>query len=304
MIATGGGTFDPDSQRPIYFAAGNLPTEEDVWPPYTLIAVNDIMKSDDELARRIQSGVTFLDSGIFALTNEHMRAHPGLTMDDALTLPPDQIDGFDALFDRYVELVKRWEHELWGYVELDQGGRDNKIKTRARLESLGLRPIPVYHPLNDGWDYFHELASNYDRICVGNIVQASPSLRTKIIATIWERHRDYPHLWIHGLGYTASPMMHAYPLDSCDSSTWLAPLRWGMVARQVTTNLEAIADHQGESRYVSGIRRTRDKACALASWTVHSATMQWRAAQAELAELGLEPLPARLDMEVPPSPSR
>ena len=60
-------------------------------------------------------------------------------------------------------------------VEVDQGGRENKIKTRARLEKMGLRPIPVYHPLNDGWDYFDYLAENYDRICMGNVVNAEAS---------------------------------------------------------------------------------------------------------------------------------
>jgi hypothetical protein len=93
-------------------------------------------------------------------------------------------------------------------------------------EEHGLAPIPVYHPLNDGWDYFDTLAQRYDRICMGNVVQASPSARKRLITTAWERHRKYPHLWIHLLGYTPHQTLNALPMDSCDSSTWLSGVRW------------------------------------------------------------------------------
>ena len=62
------------------------------------------------------------------------------------------------------------------------------------LEQMGLRPIPVYHPFNDGWDYFDYLAERYDRICFGNVVQADRETRKRLVATAWERHRKYPHL--------------------------------------------------------------------------------------------------------------
>ena len=62
----------------------------------------------------------------------------------------------------------------------------------GQAESLGLKPIPVYHPLLDGWDYFDELAAQYDRICFGNIVQAPAATRIRLLHTLWERHRRYP----------------------------------------------------------------------------------------------------------------
>lgn len=57
----------------------------------------------------------------------------------------------------YVEIIRKFENDAWGCIEIDQGGRENKIKTRAMLEGMGLRPIPVYHPFLDGWDYFDYL---------------------------------------------------------------------------------------------------------------------------------------------------
>lgn len=229
MIRTAGGTFDP-SDRHVYFLASNVERMRYAVPFYQhlLVAVNELegKENEQELCRWLDGGKrVFLDSGIFNLTNEHARAH-GCSMDQALALAPEEIDGFDRLFDRYCELVSRYGDRLWGYIELDQGGRENKIRTRARLEALGFRPIPVYHPFNDGWEYFDQLAKGYDRMCFGNVVQASMPVRKRLVATAWERHRAYPNLWIHLLGYTPNETLNAFPCDSADSSSWLSAVRW------------------------------------------------------------------------------
>lgn len=233
-----GGTFDP-SKRGIIFLA-SVPATIDISSRAhsdKLVAVNELQsnrgtaRSGNTAHDIVESWLNaghrvFLDSGIFNLTNEHMRAH-GTTMDEALALAPDLIDGFDDLLRRYVEAVRLYGDRSWGYIELDQGGRENKIKTRAKLEEMGLRPIPVYHPINDGWDYFDELAKGYDRICIGNLVQASPAVRRRIMATISSRKRAYPELWIHALGVSPTPNLLSFPFDSADASTWLHGVRWG-----------------------------------------------------------------------------
>lgn len=174
----------------------------------------------------IDSGAaTFMDSGIFWLTNEHKRAH-GISMDEALSLPPDEIDGFDWLYDVYLEINTTYGDQFWGYNELDQGGKACKIETRAKLEREGLRPIPVYHPLNDGWDYFDDLAREYDRICWGNVVQAMRWTRMRMLVTMAERHRQYPDLFIHVLGLTPNELLFGIPFDSADSSSWTDIYRW------------------------------------------------------------------------------
>lgn len=230
MITRTGGRWDPTAW-PTYFIASNVESlvHGHLCHDHLLVAVNEL-----HAARQVQ-GVrdfvaagkqVFIDSGVFALSTTHAKAH-GLTMDQALSMPPEEVDGFDELFARYTELLAELGDRVWGYIEIDQGGRENKIRTRARLEALGLRPIPVYHPFNDGWDYFDHLAENYDRICFGNVVQADPATRKRLLATAWERRRKYPHLWIHLLGLTPSEMTTAYPINSCDSSTWLSGVRWG-----------------------------------------------------------------------------
>jgi hypothetical protein len=241
---TGGGRFDP-TEGPVYFLAGHM-GDELATHPYTLVAVNDFIEGENEARRTVAYRLSIpdhrlmIDSGIFWLTNMHMKAHPPMTMDEALSLAPDQIDGFAELWALYRDVVREYEPDLWGYIELDQGGADNKRKTRARLEAEGLRPIPVYHPLNDGWGYFDELCEEYDRICVGNVVQANRQTRKALLHTIWERRRRHPDVWIHLLGITPNVLTTAYPPSSCDSSSFahglkygasMAPYAWTMGAR-------------------------------------------------------------------------
>jgi hypothetical protein len=232
--------WDP-ARWPVYFLAQNVAVIRYCAHCATdhLLAVNELQSEDAESFidgwLRTTKGINlFLDSGVFNLAMTHARNHK-LSMDQALTLAPDEIDGFDDLFARYVALVRRWDDLLWGYVEIDQGGRENKIKTRARLEALGLRPIPVFHPFNDGWDYFDYLAERYDRICFGNVVQADPWTRKRLVATAWDRKRKYPDLWIHLLGMTPSPVTVAFPCNSCDSSTWMGAQRWGQMSSWAAT---------------------------------------------------------------------
>lgn len=227
--ATSGGQFDPE-QHLIYFLAGNTSDLRDTAQPQVLVAVNELeSKSDfDNLDRLLDEGrKVFLDSGIFNLAMDHARRHD-VTHDIGLSMPPEEIDGFDELWDRYANVVTKYIDRLWGVVELDQGGVEHKPRTRARIETeLGVTPIPVYHPFLDGWDYYDTLAGGYDRICFGNLVKAHSYERQRLLWTAAERAREYPYLWTHLLGVTPNQNLIATNFrGSADSSSWLASMRW------------------------------------------------------------------------------
>lgn len=285
-------------ERPVYFMAGRL---SDTLPAaaaryrHVLVATNEMLEGRDAvegerfLAGAIEHGNSvFLDSGIFWLTNQHKRAH-NMTMDQALSLHPNEIDGFDKLFDRYVELCRRWGDKVWGYVELDQGGRERKRETRARLEALGLAPIPVYHPLNDGADYLDELMSTYDRICFGNIVQANRHDRTKLLSMLHEAKRRHPDVWVHVLGLTPSTQSIAMPSDSADSSAWVTALRWHRAERSYSM-LGRISGFDRHHAYeIGNAEQTADAVeWCVSAYTSHA--MNWRAIlEHERAALGIDP---------------
>lgn len=229
-IKTGGGLFDPAEEHAYFLAASadRIHHSSDHFN-HLLIAVNSL--SSDKDHERLDGWIAkgkkvFLDSGVFNLTTTHANKR-GLTMDTVLKLPPQEVDGFEDLMLKYKKLLQRLEKKLWGYVEIDIGGRDNKIKTRTALEAEGFHPIPVYHPLLDGWDYFDELCQRYDRICFGNMVFSSRDICRKLISTLWERKRRYPDVWVHLLGFTPNELLYAMPVNSGDSSQWLSMLAWG-----------------------------------------------------------------------------
>ena len=294
MIKTGG-TWD-SSDRPVFFAAcveNHLELCAELHD-YLLVAVNHMVGSSGltrEVFAAIDAGKkVFIDSGIFSLTQRHAEKH-GITMDKALGTAPEDIDGFDNLFASYCEIIEALGDRAWGYIELDQGGRENKIKTRKRLEALGFNPVPVYHPLNDGWDYFDELASTYDRICVGNVVQANTETRKRIIATIYERCREYPDLWVHLLGLTPNPWMNAYPAGSCDSSALASGIRWGQSKIETSSALQTGPDlPRGFIYDMTSTRRHEggwDSASRLSGMTAAFMHHNWRGLVNDYKEAGL-----------------
>lgn len=260
---------------------------------YLLVAVNEIStkKHIETIKGWLANGKkVFIDSGVYNLVNVHAREH-NLTMDQALALSPEKINGFSELYDRYCKLIHEIGERAWGYIEIDIGGKDNKRKTRAKLEARGLKPIPVYHPLNDGWDYFDELASQYDRICFGNIVHAEQATRKRLLATAWERRRQYPHIWIHLLGMTPNEWLNAFPIDSLDSSSWLRLVRWNDSYRtsvmmksftRVPRNLTYLRDSEPQGQ--NGWHKNWE----IGAFDAHMVVTNWAHVMAEYALLGID----------------
>ena len=238
------------------------------YPPCpALVAVNELKSQDmrDAVRTACDAGwPILLDSGIFNLASAHA-TKTGITHSEALSLPPSALRGWEGLRDLYLTCARDLGPSLWGYIELDLGGAGVKRTTRAWLESEGLRPIPVYHPLSDGEAYFHELASQYDRICLGNVVQAPENVRTRLLATLWQWRREHPTLrWMHVLGYTPDGMLTAYPTESADSSTWSGILRWrgqagdtaagARVSRLDGVMYEKGGDYRGPTGYINALQ--------------------------------------------------
>lgn len=282
----------------VYFIASNVERMLHGAPAhdYLLVAINELPgeREVNHLKAWIAAGKhVLIDSGVFWLTNRHKEAH-NMTMDEALALPPDEIDGFDDLLERYLEINYLYGEDSWGYIEIDQGGRDNKIKTREMLEGKGLRPIPVYHPFNDGWDYFDYLAERYDRICFGNVVQANRETRLKLVATAWERKRKYPHLWIHLLGLTPNEWLNAFPIDSADSSSWLAAVRWTGGYRPKSDGATIGNLHKNYFYKLKSDINSEHGSRKATRMSAYGANMQQRNWQAHLAaweDIGMELLP-------------
>jgi hypothetical protein len=252
---------------------------------HVLVALNTL-KNPNDLVRfetLLDSGrhKVFLDSGIHSINTAYRRDHPDF-QGSTFLIPPAEMPGLQELRDRYVAVVRKYESRLWGYVELDQGGAEWKPKIRAELEAEGLSPIPVYHPLVDPYDYFDDLARNYDRICLGNLAFQTAFVRKRLLLTVFERLRRYPHLWVHALGLFPNQWLRAMPMQSCDSSTWTEPLRWGVFHEQA--NGQTIGNLPKNFMYRYGADNddpdSLQVATVVAMTQAHMAQRSWRAVDA------------------------
>lgn len=284
-----GGTWDPHEQ-PLYFLA-SAPEQLVIVRSVAkslLVAVNELTTPDDLLALDEMlsgGGHVLLDSGIYSLAAAYAK-DAGISHDEAIRTPLAIIPGYTALRARYCEIVRAYESRLWGYIELDLGGRDQKRATRTALEGEGLRPIPVYHPLNDGWDYFDELARRYDRICIGNTVHASRYVRLRLILTIWTRAQAYPGLWIHYLGLTPNEVNLALPSGSADSSSWLSAVRWNGYNERAA--LKPIGPLPKSAQYQLGDLETWQKGWMMGAFGAEANAMNWQHHTHTVSALGLD----------------
>lgn len=174
-----------------------------------------------------RGGRLMIDSGIFGIALAAAKRR-GVDHNEGLRTPPEQIDGWSDFISSWKRCITVLGDACWGYVEIDLGGTEQKRKTRAALEAEGYRPIPVVHPITDGWDYFDELADTYDRLCIGNLVTSNEATRIDILRTVAERRRGRRVKWIHALGVTAGPPWLTAPTESCDSSSHATPLKHGL----------------------------------------------------------------------------
>ena len=195
-----------------------------------------------------------MDSGVFSLVSYYARLN-NLSINDCFSLDISKFSGYDALFSKYLSLIDALRDYLWGYIEIDIGDAERKTKTRQELENSGYKPIPVWHALNDDFDYLEFLCQNYKCIAIGNLSQSSNDLRMKIIYAVSLVKRQYPDVWFHALGISPTKILFAYPFDSSDSSSYLAHIKYtltpGVFAGgnelKISTNLLKYSD--GERSY-------------------------------------------------------
>lgn len=277
VAATSGGKFDPAAEN-IAFLAGTVEDHIIAQNPYTLLALNELKtaKQLDLLDRWCDERNVMLDSGVYALASAHARAND-IGMAQAFATPPEEMDGWDALYDKWCTMATRFGDRIWGIVELDQGGAEYARETRERVaRDTGVTPIPVYHPLSDGWDYYDELAGGFDRICCGGLA-LTPAGRLRLCYTVVERARAYPYLWTHLLGVTPMPwVLSLGHKGSTDSSAWLGPCRWAASWRSWSM-LQRIAGMPNGMTYLrgsdpdsdTGFRKAKRQMAASATFQQH-----------------------------------
>jgi hypothetical protein len=194
----------------------------------------------------------FIDSGVFSLANAEAK-RKNVSFEEGLRLKLSDIDTGEEYLAAYMAMCHQIKDYVWGYVEVDLGGRDEKIKMRDRFHAAGLSPIPVYHPLLDGTDYLEYLCDRYDRICVSNLVQSNSETRSILTAYVYNFIQQRPKKkrpYVHYLGVSPGQAHFAHNcLGSCDSSSWAMGRRFGTEQTMAFSQLISFTSPEGENKY-------------------------------------------------------
>lgn len=132
--------------------------------------------------------------------------------------------------DKYAQFIKDNNNQINIYANLDDITNPNKTwENQLYLESLGLKPLPVYH-YGESIDILKRLINKYDYIAFGGMVPIStekllPWLNDKFHYICNEKGE--PQIKIHGFGMTTKLLIEKFPWFSIDSTSAIIGAGWG-----------------------------------------------------------------------------
>ena len=132
----------------------------------------------------------------------------------------------------YAAWIRKWEKYLTVYLNLDViGDQAGTSANQAKLEAMGLHPVPVYTFQRAGCDYsiLAEMIERYPYIALGGMVpfMGRPKAIMPHIIKCFKMAGD--RTVYHGLGCTSWHILKAIPFYSVDSSSWTSGARWRTV---------------------------------------------------------------------------
>jgi hypothetical protein len=128
----------------------------------------------------------------------------------------------------YIDFIKR--KKVKNFIELDLYniiGINDTEQLRKNIETeIGRPSIPVFHK-ELGLEYFTSLVENYQYIAIGGIAkQGKNGYTTGVIRELLKIARKN-NCRVHGLGFTSLTDLPYLKWFSVDSTSWLAPSRFG-----------------------------------------------------------------------------
>ncbi len=130
--------------------------------------------------------------------------------------------------DKYITFLKDLKPKY--YAVLDEiGDPDKTIYNQRYMESKGLLPLPTFHigePLKYLDHYLND--KRYKYMALGGMVGSKNlgDFLRNVWPIIYERR---PDMKVHGFGLTTLEHMMPYPFYSIDSSSYLSPVRYGLM---------------------------------------------------------------------------
>jgi hypothetical protein len=133
-----------------------------------------------------------------------------------------------------LEFKRQWQHLMHSleFFNLDViGDEDASDKNLGILESMGLKPLPIFTYKGD-IKYLEKYINNYDYLALGGLVGKTTKEQVawldycfKYVIAHYKKTGEMPRT--HLLGVTKQSLLERYPCYSSDSSSWVGCLRFG-----------------------------------------------------------------------------
>jgi len=129
----------------------------------------------------------------------------------------------------YAAWLHKWRHRFTVYANLDViGSAKGTWENQQALESMGLKPLPIYHG-GDEKDYFFKYLDNYAYMALGGVAHLPPQSKGQYRFLAWCFHEGKGKAAFHGFGRTHWEMIITFPFYSVDSTSWIEPWTYGRV---------------------------------------------------------------------------
>ena len=149
---------------------------------------------------------------------------------------------------KYADFINKNNVEKFFELDIDSVvGLEDVEKYRKLLESLtGRKSIPVWHK-SRGKKYFEKMCKEYNYVSVGGIVGRATSDASMIEALPYFSKIAHENgAMIHGLGCSGIEKVLNSGLDSSDSSSWLAGVRFGQIAIFDGSKIKCVKKPEGK----------------------------------------------------------
>ncbi len=150
---------------------------------------------------------------------------------------------FDDYIDRYARFIVETDIRYFFELDVDDIVGYDKVKEYRRLleRKTGRRCIPVFHK-SRGLDEYKRMVKEYDYIAIGGIAMGNIKRSEYKYFTPLLNYAHHAGCKVHGLGFTNTELLHRYPFDSVDSTSWISGGRYGHVYRFDGRNMVATTD--------------------------------------------------------------
>ncbi|MEE9197226.1 MAG: hypothetical protein V3U45_03700, partial [bacterium] len=182
--------------------------------------------------------------------------------------------------EEYGEWLQEWGGRMETYANLDViSSPDGTSRNQARLEGMGLSPMPVFH-YGSPWRVLEDLYASYDYvgIGIGPFWGPASTFRTanrRLYAFYARVFLEAGGKRVHGFATTLPKLIKAFPFFSVDSTSWMADLRWGMPSLMSRGHLRQVTRSYGRgpwwARAYGKRRYTKRVGNCIATWLAYEA---------------------------------